>query len=118
MLIGAVCAACMVGGLYLAQMPFDWRYGLLLGYFILVSFFLLLWQEGASGKANIFIRRFMAGLVFKLMGSLILLAILVKTAPAELIAPMTIIFVGLYVVFMGFSVARLMKAVKPAQTAP
>lgn len=60
----------------------------------------------------------MAGLVIKLMGSLILLAILVKTGPAELVAPMTIIFVGLYVVFMGFSVARLMKAVKPEQSVP
>jgi hypothetical protein len=115
MLIGAACAACMVAGLFLTGRSFDWRYALLLGYFLIVSVFLLRWQEGAADRANIFVRRFMAGLVLKLMGSLILLAILVKTAPAELVAPLSIIFVGLYVAFMGFSVARLMNAVKTKQ---
>jgi hypothetical protein len=118
MLIGAACAACMVGGLYFTGKPFDWRYGLLLGYFILVTFFLLRWQEDSAGKTNIFIRRFMAGLVLKLMGSLILLAVLLKTAPGDLVAPLSIIFVALYVVFMGWSVARLMKVVKTSQPAP
>ena len=116
MLIGAACAACMVLALYFTGQPFDWRYGLLLAYFIAVSFLLLRWQEGAADKANIFIRRFMAGMVFKLMGSLILLAILVKTAPPGGVAPLSILFVGLYIAFMSFSVARLMKVIRTSKT--
>ncbi len=112
MLIGAACAACMVGGLYSAGKPFDWRYGLLLGYFIVVTFFLLRWQESAADQTNVFVRRFLTGLTIKLMGSVVLMVILVKTAPPELTTPMVILFVALYVAFTTFSVARLMKLVK------
>jgi F0F1-type ATP synthase assembly protein I len=115
LLIGAACAACMVGGLYLAGQPFDWRYALLLGYFVVVTFFLLRWQEGAAGKTNIFIRRFMAGMIIKLMGSIILMVVLMKVSPAEMTLPLVILFVGLYVAFMSFSVARLMRIIRTPQ---
>lgn len=112
MLIGAAGAACLVGGLYAAGRPFDWRYGLLLGYFILVTWLLLRWQESVADQTTVFIRRFLAGLIIKLMGSVVLMVILVKTAPAELITPMVITFVGLYVLFTTFSVSRLMKVIR------
>lgn len=102
----------MVGGLYLAGKPFDWRYGLLLGYFFIVTSLLLRWQESAADKTNVFVRRFLAGLTIKLMGSVVLMVILVKTAPAELTTPLVITFVGLYVAFTTFSVSRLMKLVR------
>ena len=102
----------MVGGLYLAGRPFDWRYGLLLGYFFIVTSLLLRWQESAADKTNVFVRRFLAGLTIKLMGSVVLMVILVKTAPAELTTPLVITFVGLYVAFTTFSVSRLMKLVR------
>ena len=106
----------MVGGLYLAGKPFDWRYGLLLGYFIVVTSLLLRWQESGADKTNIFVRRFLAGLTIKLMGSVVLMVILVKTAPTELKMPLVITFVGLYVAFTTFSVSRLMKVVKSPKT--
>ena len=112
MLIGAASAACMVGGLHLAGQPFDWRYGLLLAYFILVTWLLLRWQESVADQTTVFIRRFLAGLTIKLMGSVVLMVILVKTAPAALKTPMVIVFVGLYVLFTTFSVSRLMKVIR------
>lgn len=118
LLIGAACAAGMIGGLHLSGKPFDWRYALLLGYFIIVSFFLLRWQEGAADKTNIFVRRFMAGLIIKLMGSIVLMVILMKVSPAEMTLPLVIIFVCLYVAFMSFSVARLMRIIKAPHRDP
>lgn len=112
MLIGAAGTACMAGGLHLAGKPFDWRYGLLLTYFILVTWLLLRWQEGVADQTSLFIRRFLMGLTIKLMGSVVLMVILVKTAPAELRTPMVIVFVGLYVMFTTFSVSRLMKVIR------
>lgn len=102
----------MVGGLYVAGKPFDWRYGLLLTYFILVTWLLLRWQEGVADQTTLFIRRFLTGLTIKLMGSVVLMVILVKTAPAELRTPMVIVFVGLYAMFTTFSVSRLMKVIR------
>lgn len=112
LLFSAACITCLVVGLRLAHLPFDPRFGLLMAYFILVTAVLLRWQEASAGRTNIFIRRFMAGLTIKLMGSLILLAVLVKTAPAALTAPLVIAFTGCYIAFMGFSVIRLMKAMR------
>ncbi len=112
MLLGALAAACLVGGLHLAGKPFDWRYGLLLGYFLVVTAMLLRWQESVADQTNVFIRRFLAGLTIKLMGSVVLMVILVKTAPPELTTPMVITFVGLYVIFTTFSVSRLMKLMR------
>lgn len=112
MLMGAAAAACIGCGLFLMGKPFDWRYGLLLFYFILVTGLLLRWQEEAADRTNIFIRRFMTGLIIKLMGSVVLMVILVKTAPAELTTPMVITFVCLYVLFTTYSVSRLMKSIR------
>ncbi len=118
MLIGAVCAAGMIGGLHLTGNPFDWRYMLLLAYFIIVSFFLLRWQESAADRTNIFVRRFMAGMTIKLMGSVVLMVILMKASPAEMTLPLIIIFVCFYVAFMSFSVARLMRIIRAPQREP
>lgn len=109
MLLGTAGAMCMAAGLHLAGKPFDWRYGILLVYFILVSWLLLRWQENAADKTSVFIRRFMAGLIIKLMGSVILMVVLVKTSPDGTTIPLVITFVGLYVLFMAFSVSRLMR---------
>ena len=117
-LIGAACAACSVGVLFVAGIPFNWRFALLLAYFIIVSFFLLRWQEGAAAKVNVFIRRFIGGLMIKLMGSVVLMVILVKTSPAEMTLPMVFLFIGLYVAFTTYSVARLMRIIKAPHPAP
>lgn len=116
MIIGAACAACLVGGLHFAGKALDWRYFLLLGYFVVVSFFLLRWQEGAASQVNVFIRRFLAGLMIKLMGSVVLMVILVKTSPAEMTLPMVFLFIGLYVAFTSLSVARLMRIIQTPRT--
>lgn len=117
-LIGAACAACTAGGLHLAGKALDWRYALLSGYFIIVSFFLLRWQEDAASQVNVFIRRFIAGLMIKLMGSVVLMVILVKTSPKEMTLPLVVVFIGFYVAFTSFSVARLMKIIQTPRTGP
>lgn len=116
MLLGAAGAACIVGGLYLAGRPFDVRYALLLVYFILVTWLLLRWQERVAEQTTLFIRRFLTGLIIKLMGSVVLMVILVKTAPTVLKTPLVIVFVGLYVLFTTFSVSRLMKVIRAPKT--
>lgn len=112
MLLGAAGTAGMAGILHLAGKALDWRYFLLVGYFIIVTFALLRWQESALDKTNVFIRRFMAGSFIQLMGSVILMVILVKTAPKDMNTPLVITFVGLYALFTTFSVSRLMKQVR------
>ncbi len=118
LLFSTVIGALAYGGLYLTGHAFDWRFGLLLGYFTGVTALLLAWQESSAGTANIFIRRFMAGLVMKLMGSLILLAVLLKTAPKELTAPLAVVFSLMYLGYLGFSVVRLSGAVKATRQTP
>ena len=115
LLFSALCAIATWCGLHFTGHAFTWHFALLLGYFAIVTLGLLYWQEGSAGQANIFIRRFMAGLVVKLMGSLILLAILVKTSPPHLTAPLGIVFACLYVAFLGYSVVRLSKVVRAAK---
>ena len=87
--------------------PFTWHFVFLLVFFPIVTYLLLSWQEHGSAQANIFIRRFMGGLVIKLMGSLIVFAILLKVAPTEVDKPLTVVFAGLYVIYLAFSTIRL-----------
>ncbi len=112
MLIGAIGAVCTVAGLHLAGVPFDWRYALLLIYFVNVTSLLLGWQEKVAEQTAVFIRRFLVGLIIKLMGSVVLMVILVKIGPPGSATPLAITFVGLYVLFTTFSVSRLMKVIR------
>ena len=66
-------------------------------------------------QTNIFIRRFMAGLVIKLMGSLVLLAVLLKCAPETVDKPLTVVFAVLYLAYLAFSTVRLSNVLRPSK---
>lgn len=54
-----------------------------------------------------FIRRFMGGLVIKLLASLVLFFVLMKVVPAAMAAPLVAAFALLYLAFLGFGTAWL-----------
>ncbi len=110
--LGALCAVVTWCGVQLTGNLFTWHYVFLLAYFTLVTFALLLWQERSTAQTNIFIRRFMGGLVLKLMGSLIVFAFLLKAAPEEVDKPLTVAFAGLYMVYLAFSTVRLSRVLR------
>ena len=56
---------------------------------------------------NGFVRRFMGGLAIKMFLSLFLLVALLIALPKEEVVPVVIGFMLTYLVFLGFSVARL-----------
>ena len=95
-------------------LAFTWPYVAVLTWFSLVTLVLHLWQEGAAA-INIqgFIRRFMAGLVIKLLLSLMLLVVVAKKLPPEVERmPFVMAFALLYLAFLGFSTARLVAVLK------
>lgn len=98
--------------LYLVGRPFGWPHVVMLGYFAAISLVLHAWQEKSAGDARIFMRRFMTGLVVKLMLSLLLLVILVVVLPTDAVKPLTVVFVLLYLAFLGFSTARLVMLIR------
>ncbi len=81
---------------------------MLLVYFTTITLVLLTWQERRTATdIKGFIRRFMVGMVTKLLGSLVVLFILLLLVPHEPRSPLTIAFAALYVAFLVFSTARL-----------
>lgn len=80
----------------------------LLVYFTAITLVLLSWQERrAVTDIKGFVRRFMLGMVMKLMGSLVLLFVLLRLAPKEITNPLTVAFALLYFAFLIFSTVRL-----------
>ena len=114
LLFSALCALATWCGVYFTGHSFTWHFTFLLTFFTLVTFGLLTWQERSTARANIFIRRFMGGLVMKMLGSLIVFAILLKVAPAEVDKPLTVAFAGLYVAYLAFSTVRLSQVIRTA----
>lgn len=98
--------------LHLGGRPFAWPHVVMLGYFAAISLVLHAWQEKSAGEAKVFMRRFMTGLVIKLMLSLLLLVILVVVLPTDAVKPLTVVFVLLYLAFLGFSTARLVMLIR------
>ena len=110
----ALCAAATWAGVFFTGNPFTWHFVFLLVYFTVVTLLMVMWQEKSAGQTNIFIRRFMGGLVMKLMGSLIVFAILLKIAPPEVDKPLTVAFAGLYAAYLTFSTIRLSRTMRTA----
>ncbi|MBK8340155.1 MAG: hypothetical protein IPK99_09300 [Flavobacteriales bacterium] len=108
LLFSLLCTGVTVYALHVLGVAFVWPFGLMLGWFAAVTLVLLLWQERALGPdLRPFMRRFMAGLVIKLLGSLVLLFLLLWIAPAESTKPMAVSFALLYLAYLGFGTARL-----------
>ncbi len=83
------------------------------GFFAVVTWALLRWQESSMHTdPKGFVRRFMLGLTLKMLGCLIVMTVLAFLAPPGLAVPWILCFALLYLAFLGFSVARLMKRSK------
>ena len=108
LLFSAACAVVTAVVLHFAGHPFTWPFAVVLGWFTLISLLLLTWQERALGPdVQPFIRRFMGGLVLKLLISLVLLIVLVKVVRVTPVAPLAATFALLYFAFLTFSTVRL-----------
>ncbi len=106
-LFAAVCAAVMFLTLRFAELPASGLFWGMLAWFTVLTLVLHAWQEGGQGvDPKIFVRRFMAGLVIKMMLSLVALVLLLVVLPKERLVPAAITFVLLYLAFLGFSTAR------------
>lgn len=86
-----------------------WPHAAIATWFCLVSLVLHLWQERELAlDIKRFMRRFMAGLVLKLLASLVLAATLMMVVQQDRKALM-VMFVLWYMAFLGFSTARLVR---------
>jgi hypothetical protein len=107
LLFAAVCAAVMFLTLRFAAIPTSGVFWDMLAWFTVLTVVLHAWQEGGrGGDPKIFVRRFMAGLVIKMMLSLVALVVLLVVLPKDRLVPAAITFVLLYLAFLGFSTAR------------
>ncbi len=102
-----VCGAAMTLTLRFAAVPVTALYWGMLTFFALLTFILHTWQERVHGTdPKAFVRRFMAGLVIKMMLSLVTLLVLLITLPREHLIPVAITFALLYLAFLAFSTSR------------
>lgn len=113
-LFSVACTGATWLALRLVGHPFSWPYISILAWFTIVTLVLHLWQEpAAANNVKGFMRRFMAGLVIKLLASLVLVFVLVQLlADAARLKPLLLAFVLLYLAFLGFSTARLTMLIK------
>lgn len=92
-------------GLRIAPEPL---HGFMLAWFAMITVVLHLWQEHAmAADPKGFVRRFMAGLMLKMLLSLSVLVVLLLRAPADTVMPSGIAFALLYLAFLTFSTMRL-----------
>ena len=116
LLFSGVCAVITAGTLHFIGIPFTWPYAVVLCWFTLVSLLLLTWQERALGPdVQPFIRRFMGGMVLKLLVSLVLLIILVKVVQGVDPKPLSSTFALLYFAYLAFSTIRLAGRLRSVQ---
>lgn len=103
-LCGAVLVAVLVA---FGQTP-TLFHGLALAYFAGLTWTLHRWQEsGLDTDPQGMVRRFMTGLVMKMLFSLIMLVGLVLLAPPSVGMQLGVSFGALYLAFLTFSTVRL-----------
>ena len=103
-----VCTVGLVAVLHLAHVPIGRGHAAMLAYFALLSAALHYWQESTlQSDPKRSVNRFMAGLVIKMMATLMVLLIAVILLPKARILPFTLPFIGLYLAYLAFSTARL-----------
>jgi hypothetical protein len=119
LLFTLLCTAATWFALGALGLRFAWPHAAIATWFCAVSLLLHLWQErGLAGDIKRFMRRFLAGLVLKLLVSLVLAAVLMFLVKDDRKALM-IVFVLWYLAFLGFSTARLvmlLRAQAPGNT--
>ena len=90
------------------QQPLGTVHVIMLLWFAAITTALHLWQEHSmASDPKGFVRRFMAGLMLKMLLSLGVMVVLLIRAPKETVLPNGIAFAVLYLAFLAFSTARL-----------
>lgn len=90
------------------QQPLGPAHGIMLLWFAAITTALHLWQEHSMATdPKGFVRRFMAGLMLKMLLSLGVLVVVLIRAPKATVMPNGIAFALLYLAFLAFSTARL-----------
>ncbi|MBK7085615.1 MAG: hypothetical protein IPH53_13520 [Flavobacteriales bacterium] len=113
LLFSVLCTGVTWYTLRLLSVVLTWPFAVMLVWFATVTLALLLWQERAVGAdLRPFMRRFMAGLVIKLLGSLVLLFVLMRLVPTESAKPMAVSFALLYLAYLSFGTARLVGSMR------
>ena len=83
-------------------------HAIMLLWFAAITTVLHLWQEHSmASDPKGFVRRFMAGLMLKMLLSRAVLFALLSRAPEETVMPNGIAFAVLYLAFLAFSTVRL-----------
>lgn len=108
------CAAALFFILRAVQAPITVHYFIALLYFAAITFFLHRWQENnLAADPKGFVRRFMTGLVLKMFLSIAVLVVCMLLVPGDLLVPFTLSFAVLYLAYLVFSTARLMRLSRP-----
>ncbi|MBL7953278.1 MAG: hypothetical protein JNM62_16345 [Flavobacteriales bacterium] len=108
------CAAVLFVILRAVKAPITTHYLFALVYFAAITFFLHRWQENNfATDPKGFVRRFMTGLVLKMFASIAVLVVCMLLVSAELLVPFTLSFAVLYLAYLVFSTARLMRLSRP-----
>jgi len=110
------CGVAAFAILKAVRAPLTLHYLFTLIYFAATTFFLHRWQEGnLSTDPQGSVRRFMTGLVIKMFLSVFVLVVLLLVAPKPVIVPLALCFAVLYLAYLVFSTARLLRL---SRTAP
>ena len=112
-LFTAVCAVLLVAVLYLAEVPPGRAHAGMLLYFGLLTAALHYWQESTlQSDPKKSVNRFMAGMMIKMMTTLMVLLVTVILLPKEKVLPIALPFIALYPAFLAFSTVRLTKQLR------
>jgi hypothetical protein len=108
LLFTALCA----GGLFIILLalgiPFGLQHAGALSYFAAVTLALHRWQENALlTDPKGFINRFMAGMVIKMMLSMVVLLVVLVSIPRSMVLVTALPFMALYLAYLVFSTLRL-----------
>lgn len=107
-LFTTVCAVLLVAVLYLAEVPPGRGHVGMLLYFGLLTAALHYWQESTlQSDPKKSVNRFMAGMMIKMMTTLMVLLVTVILLPKERVLPIALPFIALYLAFLAFSTVRL-----------
>ncbi len=114
LLFAAACAVVLWLVLFAVGVAFAPLHGMFIAWFTLLTIGLHLWQErGLASDPKGFVRRFMAGLMIKMVLSLGLLVVIILRTSQQAVAT-ALVFAVLYLAFLAFSTARLMALSKQA----
>lgn len=115
LVFSACCSAALAGVLVASGAPISMHYVGAVVYFASITAVLHAWQEHAFvTDPKGFVRRFMAGLMLKMLLSVVVLVLLLFTVPKSVSIPLALSFAVLYLAFLAFSTLRLMRVSRAA----